>query len=60
MSGGGDDDSGGGGVRWWVRYRFPRVFGELWEDLPNSLPFLFNFRYDVVLVSLENRNGECD
>ena len=60
LSGGGDDDLGGGRVRWWIRYRFPRVFKELLEDLPNILSFLFNFRYDVALVSLERRSGECD
>ena len=29
LSGGGDDDLGGEGARWWVRYRFTRVCGEL-------------------------------
>ena len=50
---------GVGGTRWWVRYRFPRVCTELWEDFPNSLPFFFNFCHDAFLVSLERRSGEC-
>ena len=56
---GGEDSLGGGWARWWVCYRFSRVCGELWEDLPNSLPFFFHFSCDVFLVSLERRNGEC-
>ena len=42
---GGDDGGGlgGGGTKWWVCYRSPRLFGELWEDFRNSLPFFFNF-----------------
>ena len=40
---------GGGGTRSWVRYRFLRVFGELWEDFLNILPFCFNFYRDVFL-----------
>ena len=59
LSGGGDDGLRGGGARWWVRCRFPRLCGELWEDLPNSLTFFFNFHHKVFLVSLERRNGEC-
>ena len=47
LSCGGNDGLCSGGARWWVHYRFPRVCGELWEDLPNSAPFLFNFRCDV-------------
>ena len=43
LSGGGDDDLGGGGARWWVHYRFLGVCWELWEDLPNNLPFLLDF-----------------
>ena len=42
----GRDDGGGlggGETRSWVCYRSPRVFGELWEDFRNSLPFFFNF-----------------
>ena len=59
LSGGGDDGLGGGGARWWVHYRFLRVCWELWEDLPNSLPFFLDFRPNVFLVSLERRSGEC-
>ena len=59
LGGGGEDGFSGGGARWWVHYRLPRVCGELWEDLPNSLPFFFHFRHDVFLVSLERRSGEC-
>ena len=57
---GGDDGGafGGGEARWWVRYRFPRVCGELWEDFPNSLPFIFNFCLEVFLVSVERRSGK--
>ena len=58
LSGGGDDGLGGGASRWWVRYRFPRFCRELWEVLPNSLPFFFNFYRYVLLVSLEKRSGE--
>ena len=58
LSGGGGDGLGGGGARWWVRCRFPRVCRELWENLPNSLPFFFNFHCDVFLVNLERRCGE--
>ena len=59
LSGGGGDGLGGGGTRWWVCYRFPRVCGKLWEDLPNILLFFFNFCRNVFLVSLERRSGEC-
>ena len=55
----GDVDLGGGEARCLVRYRFPRVCGELWEDLPNSFPFFLHFSYDVFLVSLKRRSGEC-
>ena len=40
LCGGREDSLGRGGARWWVRYRFRRICGELLEDLPNSLPFL--------------------
>ena len=56
---GGEDGLGGGEARWLVRYRFPRVCGELWEDLPNSFPFFLYFSRDVFLVSLKRRSGEC-
>ena len=59
LNGGRDDCLGGGGARWWVRYKFFRVCGELWKDFPNSLPFFLNFRHNVFLVSLERRSGEC-
>ena len=59
LCGGREDSLGSGWARWWVRYRFSRVCGELWEDLPNNLPFLFRFSCDVFLVSLERRSGEC-
>ena len=36
-----------------MHYRFTRVCGVLWEDLPNSLPFFLHFCHDVFLVSLE-------
>ena len=56
----GDDGLGGEASRWWVRYRFPRVCRELWEVLPNSLPFFFNFHRYVLLVGLERRSSsEC-
>ena len=55
---GGDDGLGVGGARRWVHYRFPRVCGELWEDLSNSLSFFFNFCRDVFLLNLERRSGE--
>ena len=33
----------GGGARWRDCCRFPnRIFGELWEDLPYHLPFMFD------------------
>ena len=59
LIGGGDDGLDGGGAKWWVRCRFPRVCGELWEDLPNDLPFFFDFCRNMFLVSLERRIGEC-
>ena len=58
LSGAGDDALDGGGARWWVHCRFPKVWGELWEDFPNSLPFFFNFCHYVFLVSFKRRNGE--
>ena len=59
LCGGGEDGLGGVGARWWVCYRFPRICEELWEDLPNSFPFFFNFACDVFMVSLKKRSGEC-
>ena len=59
LCGGGEDGLSGGEARWWVHYRFPRVCGELWEDLPSSFPFFFHFNRDVCLVSLKRRSGEC-
>ena len=55
---GGEDGLCGGGVRWWVRYRFPRACGEVWEDLPNSFLFFFHVSRDVFLVSLKRRSVE--
>ena len=43
---GGEDGLGGGEARWLVHYRFPRVCGELWEDLLNSFPFFLYFSSD--------------
>ena len=42
-----EDGLNGGKARWLVRYRFPKVCGELWEDLPNSFPFFLYFSRDV-------------
>ena len=53
-----NDGFGGEGARWWVRYRLPRVYGELLEGFSNSLAFFFNFHGDVFLVSLERRSDE--
>ena len=53
LCGGGEDGLCGGGARWWVRYRFLKVCGELWEDLPNSFLFFFHVSRDVFLVSLK-------
>ena len=58
LFGGGEDGLGGGEARWLVHYRFLRVCGELWEDLPNSFPFFLYFSSNVFLVSLK-RSGEC-
>ena len=38
----GDVDKAGGGARWRECCRFPKIFGELLEDLPYYLPFTFN------------------
>ena len=58
LCGGGEDGLGCGEARRLVRYRFLRVCGELWEDLPNSFPFFLYFSCDVILVSLKRRSGE--
>ena len=56
----GDDGEGlgVGGARWWVCYRFPKAFGELWDDFKNNLLFFFNFQCHVFLVNLERRRGK--
>ena len=59
LCGGGEDGLGGGGARWLVCYRFTRVCGELWKDLPDSIPFFLYFSCNVLLVSLKRRSGEC-
>ena len=59
LYGGGEDGLVGGEARWLVHYRFPRVCGELWEDLADSFPFFFYFSRNVFLVSLKKRSGEC-
>ena len=38
----GDVDVAGGGARWRECCRFPKIFGELLEDLPYHLPFTFH------------------
>ena len=53
-----NDGFGGEGARWWVRYRFPGICGELLGGFSNSLAFFFNFHGDVFLVSLERRGDE--
>ena len=50
---------GVGRARWWVCCRFPKAFGELWEDFKNNLLFFFNFQCHVFLVNLERRSGKC-
>ena len=59
LCGGGEDGLGGGEAKWLVGYSFPRICGELWEDLPNSFPFFLYFSRDVFLVSLKRGSGEC-
>ena len=59
LCGRGEDGLGGGEARWLVRYRFPRVCGEISEDLSNSFPFFLYFSCYVFLVSLKRRKGEC-
>ena len=54
-----EDGLGGGEARWLVHYRFLRVSGELWKDLPNSFPFFLYFSHDVFFVSLKRGSGEC-
>ena len=39
----GDFGVAGGGAGWGDFCRFPEIFRKLWEDLPYSLPFTFNF-----------------
>ena len=56
---GGEDGLNGGEAKWLVNHKFPRVCGELREDLPNSFPFFLYFNQDVLLVSLKRRSGEC-
>ena len=55
----GDVDLGGGEARFLVRYRFPRVCGEFWEDLPNSFPFSLYFSRNMFLVRLKRGSGGC-
>ena len=50
---------GVGRARWWVCCRFPKAFGELWEDFKNNLLFFFNVQCHVFLVNLERRSGKC-
>ena len=59
LCGGGEDGLGDGEARWLVRYKFPRVCGEFWEDFPNSFPFFLYFSRDAFLVSLKRRSGDC-
>ena len=45
LSGGGDDGRGlcGEGARLLVCYRFPKIYGELWEDFSGKSPIFFPF-----------------
>ena len=58
LSGGAHYGVGLGGVeaRWLVRYRLPRVCGEVWEDFPNNLGKIFPA---MCFCSARRRSGAC-
>ena len=58
MGGGGGACVGSGGVSEWDSCRLPGVIRELWEDLPYSFPFFFDFFFNkvVLLVDQERKN----
>ena len=59
LSGGDNGEGlGVGGARWWVCYRFPKAFGELWEDFKNNLLFSYSFSISNAMCFWSTKKGE--